>query len=160
MEYDQEYYGTVNLLLYYDSDTQWPAVYKTNKVRIIFFKNNFLSFVDFLKIIRLIFFFLIFQTCVLKEKVLNIEQNQIVNLTSDYHDSGCVVQKGRSTGKGGITIPSTVLCKQVRRFRSSRERWWFIAVSNCKSVKVGLNSKIQKYLEKPLREQTKSFCPI
>lgn len=32
IEYDEEYYGTVNLLLYYDSETQWPGVYKTNKV--------------------------------------------------------------------------------------------------------------------------------
>lgn len=31
VEYDQDQ-GVVNLLLYYDSDTQWPAVYKTNKV--------------------------------------------------------------------------------------------------------------------------------
>lgn len=26
-------YAVQNLLLYYDSDTQWPAVYKTSKVR-------------------------------------------------------------------------------------------------------------------------------
>lgn len=25
--------GVPNLLLYYDTDDQWPAVYKTNKVR-------------------------------------------------------------------------------------------------------------------------------
>ena len=33
IEYEHEYYGFVNLLLYYDTETQWSSVYKTNKVR-------------------------------------------------------------------------------------------------------------------------------
>ncbi|KAL1501773.1 hypothetical protein ABEB36_007038 [Hypothenemus hampei] len=44
--------GDVNLLLYYDTEDQWPAVYKSNK------------------------------TCDDREAVLNVQQNQIVNLTA------------------------------------------------------------------------------
>ncbi|XP_030747654.1 transmembrane protein 145-like [Sitophilus oryzae] len=44
--------GDLNLLLYYDTEDQWPSVYKSNK------------------------------TCEEKEAVLNIQQNQIVNLTA------------------------------------------------------------------------------
>ncbi|XP_018568361.1 transmembrane protein 145-like [Anoplophora glabripennis] len=65
-EYDIEYnedQGDPNLLLYYDTNDQWPAVYKSNK------------------------------TCEEKEDVLNIMQNQIVNLTArlySYRDiAGC-----------------------------------------------------------------------
>ncbi|XP_056636066.1 transmembrane protein 145-like [Diorhabda sublineata] len=196
--------GDPNLLLYYDTESQWPAVYKTNK------------------------------TCEEKERVLNIRQNQIINLTarfSSYKDmSGCVflekpitvptynlivptlkpvnqTLKEKVTTKSAVTneystewstIPSTsseyttyfddnemsttaydetfsstdgistteitstisvkpvkqsrltkryapmtfyndqlmrkgrtVMCHNARRFRSSRERWWFIAISNC-----------------------------
>ncbi|XP_066257830.1 transmembrane protein 145-like [Euwallacea similis] len=44
--------GDINLLLYYDTEGQWPAVYKSNK------------------------------SCKEREAVLNIQQNQIVNLTA------------------------------------------------------------------------------
>lgn len=54
--------GDINLLLYYDTEDQWPSVYKTNK------------------------------TCREKEAVLKLEQNQIINLTTKYpysELSGC-----------------------------------------------------------------------
>uniref|UniRef100_A0A6P7GNK5 Transmembrane protein 145-like n=1 Tax=Diabrotica virgifera virgifera TaxID=50390 RepID=A0A6P7GNK5_DIAVI len=57
--------GDPNLLLYYDTDDQWMAVYKTNK------------------------------TCEERESVLNIKQNQIINLTARYQASkqlsGCML---------------------------------------------------------------------
>ncbi|CAH0549265.1 unnamed protein product [Brassicogethes aeneus] len=61
-----EDHGDPNLLLYYDTDDQWPAVYKSNK------------------------------NCIEKEEVLNIGQFQIVNLTAripSYRESsGCNFQ--------------------------------------------------------------------
>lgn len=54
--------GAINLLLYYDTEDQWPSVYKTNK------------------------------SCREKEGVLKLEQNQIINLTTKYpysELSGC-----------------------------------------------------------------------
>ncbi|BES94590.1 Rhodopsin-like GPCR transmembrane domain [Nesidiocoris tenuis] len=97
--YDKSY-ATQNLLLYYDSDTQWPAVYKTNK------------------------------TCQQKEAVLNRRLNQIIPLDQDDYGSGCQERKTNTS--------VVVSCHQARRFHSARERWWFLAVSNCNSTK-GLN---------------------
>ncbi|XP_071441224.1 transmembrane protein 145-like isoform X2 [Hetaerina americana] len=103
-EYGLEYekgYAVQNLLLYYDSIQQWPSVYKTNK------------------------------SCLEKESVLSIAQNQIINLTTELpKHSGCIERL--TEGK------SVWVCHNVRSFMSSRERWWFIAFSNCNSTK-GLN---------------------
>ncbi|XP_052121188.1 transmembrane protein 145-like [Frankliniella occidentalis] len=136
IEYDKEY-ATQNLLLYYDSNRQWPAVYKTNK------------------------------TCEQKEGVLSVSQNQIVNLTELRADSGCVLStvpplspscnesstaagcgasgaaRGPPGRRGRKQAPAVVrrhilTCHNVRKFRSARERWWFLAVSNCNATK-GLN---------------------
>lgn len=53
IEYTEDQ-GDINLLLYYDTEDQWPSVYKTNK------------------------------TCREKEAVLKVEQNQVINLTVKY----------------------------------------------------------------------------
>lgn len=61
IEYSEEL-GEINLLLYYDTEDQWPAVYKTGK------------------------------SCREKEAVLNLEQNQVINLTTRFpysKNSGC-----------------------------------------------------------------------
>ncbi|XP_074040351.1 transmembrane protein 145 [Leptinotarsa decemlineata] len=84
-EYEIEFnedLGDLNLLLYYDTDDQWPSVYKSNK------------------------------TCEQKESVLNRGQNQIVNLTAYlevYRDlSGCYfAQEPRTTIKTyTIVVPT------------------------------------------------------
>nr|CAI5836657.1 unnamed protein product [Callosobruchus analis] len=214
-EYEIEYnedQGDINLLLYYDTEDQWPAVYKSNK------------------------------TCQQKESVLSREQNQIINLTTwsfaEREQSGCFFLhqtepkttstaiisvptlpttkvKGERTNIPTLSLPDvndtttessyyddsnytttefytteydgnntatvedfnttdnpfvevfetqqttfidskvpikkryvksywyvrsgrTVHCHNARRFRSSRRRWWFIAVSNCNST-TGIN---------------------
>ncbi|KAG5900075.1 hypothetical protein JTB14_016047 [Gonioctena quinquepunctata] len=230
-EYEIEFnedQGDLNLLLYYDTENQWPSVYKSNK------------------------------TCEQRESVLNRDQNQIVNLTAHlevYRDlAGCYFQQEPSTTiktytlivptlppvnktyttekvlydnelnssttedilssadyitqtfsysegvtefvtstgstylpedrneieistepplssslqydsttpmmsdssekhpikkrslpnygykRGNIRRGRTVTCHNSRRFRSSRERWWFIAISNCNGSK-GINIK-------------------
>nr|XP_018918089.1 PREDICTED: transmembrane protein 145-like [Bemisia tabaci] len=58
IEYHKEY-AVQNLLLYYDTADQWPAVYKSDK------------------------------TCEQREAVLNLGQNQVVNLTESFFGSGC-----------------------------------------------------------------------
>ena len=86
-----------NLLLYYDSRTQWPSVYPSQK------------------------------SCLEKEKVLDKNLGQIISLNpyDSYEEaSGCV-----------FTTPfkNETSCSSHREFRSSRPRWWFIAISDCSS---------------------------
>lgn len=104
------------------------------------------------------------QTCEQKEAVLNIQQNQVVNLTELRADSGCVLTTvpplpgndstppgalpgvpqgaaggGRRSGKQRaprLVRRQILTCHNVRRFRSARERWWFLAISNCNASKV------------------------
>ncbi|KAK5861871.1 hypothetical protein PBY51_017313 [Eleginops maclovinus] len=83
-----------NILLYFDDSSQWPAVYKRHE------KN-----------------------CYQKEAVLRPENNQVINLTTHYTWSGCVVE-----GDGNEEVLS---CVGGRSFRSVRERWWYIALSKC-----------------------------
>lgn len=221
IEYNEEQ-GEINLLLYYDTEDQWPAVYKTNK------------------------------TCREREAVLKLEQHQVINLTTMYpysEISGCYFAPNERAGsvppkQQTISIPTVatrkirkrittttetiattlgvmttensfvdnattedanmqfegifenledftyqlnverkwllivkrvislylqesvsttdlpirkrwieptkprksnrkVICRHSRRFRSSRERWWFIAVSNCNGTRgIDVNYKI------------------
>lgn len=37
---------------------------------------------------------------------------------------------------GNTTYSTTLLCKNYRKFRSARERWWFIGIASCNSKKV------------------------
>ncbi|XP_014256440.1 transmembrane protein 145-like [Cimex lectularius] len=96
IQYNKEF-SVQNLLLYHDSDTQWTAVYKSNK------------------------------TCEQKEAVLDRKLNQIIPLTQSDLGSGCRERKTNTS--------IVVQCNQARTFRSARERWWFLAVSNCNSSK-------------------------
>ncbi|XP_018326624.1 transmembrane protein 145, partial [Agrilus planipennis] len=77
IEFNEEQ-GYPNLLLYYDTDDQWPSVYKSGK------------------------------TCPEKESVLKIGQNQVVNLTvkTIFHQefSGCVAVE---VWKPPVTTSST-----------------------------------------------------
>jgi hypothetical protein len=214
--------GVPNLLLYYDTDDQWPAVYKTTKVC---FKSSITTMTN-----------TDLQTCYEKEAVLHVEQNQIINLTTTHvylkQLSGCAIKPvvpptlrptaastkpttrrtartrkvqnrtpvktvtvelptprpttptydpstvtfeeefGSTTAdlksqwesvfetspatpptkapiKKRAVRPSppvqrwtgrTVNCHNARKFRSARERWWFIALSNCNGTR-GINVK-------------------
>ncbi|KAE8593596.1 hypothetical protein XENTR_v10019211 [Xenopus tropicalis] len=83
-----------NILLYFDDASQWPAVYK---------KEN--------------------KDCLMKESVIRPENNQVINLTTQYVWSGCQVIK--EAGQSYLS------CNSGRSFRSVRERWWYIALSKC-----------------------------
>ncbi|TRY84545.1 hypothetical protein DNTS_001300, partial [Danionella cerebrum] len=83
-----------NILLYFDESSQWPAVYKRPD-----------------------------KDCYQKEAVLRPENNQVINLTTRYTWSGCMVE-----AEGDEEMLS---CVGGRSFRSVRERWWYIALSKC-----------------------------
>ncbi|XP_059109472.1 transmembrane protein 145 isoform X1 [Peromyscus eremicus] len=83
-----------NILLYFDDPSQWPAVYKARD-----------------------------KDCLAKESVIRPENNQVINLTTQYAWSGCQV-----VSEGGTRYMS---CSSGRSFRSVRERWWYIALSKC-----------------------------
>uniref|UniRef100_A0AAY4ALA5 Transmembrane protein 145 n=1 Tax=Denticeps clupeoides TaxID=299321 RepID=A0AAY4ALA5_9TELE len=83
-----------NILLYFDDSSQWPAVYKRPD-----------------------------KDCHQKEAVLRPENNQVINLTTDYKWSGCVVSADGDE--------DSLSCEGGRSFRSVRERWWYIALSKC-----------------------------
>ncbi|XP_043936721.1 transmembrane protein 145 isoform X2 [Protopterus annectens] len=83
-----------NILLYFDDPSQWPAVYKKED-----------------------------QDCYMKESVIRPENNQVINLTTQYAWSGCQV-----VTEDGVRYFS---CVGGRSFRSVRERWWYIALSKC-----------------------------
>lgn len=60
------------------------------------------------------------QNCFQKEAVLLPENNQIVYLSVSNWWSGC-----KDNGNGVYE------CNASRAFASSRERWWYLAVSHC-----------------------------
>ncbi|CAH1797966.1 unnamed protein product, partial [Owenia fusiformis] len=101
-------YESIDMLLYFDDEDQWPAVYKTSK------------------------------TCQQKLAVLKPENNQVINLSLRYAWSGCAIEN-KTWAATGVKQEQYV-CSGGRSFRSVRERWWFIAVSNCESTK-GLTIK-------------------
>ncbi|XP_053908564.1 transmembrane protein 145 isoform X2 [Cuculus canorus] len=83
-----------NILLYFDDASQWPAVYKRDD-----------------------------KDCLAKESVLRPENNQVINLTTQYAWSGCQVLLQDSV--------RYLSCSSGRSFRSVRERWWYVALSKC-----------------------------
>ncbi|KAJ8777501.1 hypothetical protein J1605_014391 [Eschrichtius robustus] len=114
-----------NILLYFDDPSQWPAVYKIGD-----------------------------KDCLAKESVIRPENNQVINLTTQYAWSGCQVWaqlagngqvlevKGQGEAQAGFSLlaPPQVVseegmrylsCSSGRSFRSVRERWWYIALSKC-----------------------------
>ncbi|XP_047383342.1 transmembrane protein 145 isoform X2 [Sciurus carolinensis] len=74
-----------NILLYFDDPSQWPAVYKAGD-----------------------------KDCLAKESVIRPENNQVINLTTQYAWSGCQVVSEEGT--------RYLSCSSGRSFRSVRER--------------------------------------
>ena len=57
------------------------------------------------------------------------ENNQFINLTEKVIVSGCKRLNQTISGRDEIH------CKGSRNFNTARDRWWFIAASNCESAK-------------------------
>ncbi|KAK7069098.1 hypothetical protein SK128_011323, partial [Halocaridina rubra] len=89
------------------------------------------------------------KTCEERESVMKRGNNQFINLTLFSINSECEVV--RASGDD-----ATYHCKGSRTFRSVRERWWFIAVSNCESTK-GLQLKYRITMTNGFDYWTKHF---
>uniref|UniRef100_A0A4W3IA98 Uncharacterized protein n=1 Tax=Callorhinchus milii TaxID=7868 RepID=A0A4W3IA98_CALMI len=74
------------------------------------------------------------EDCWSKEAVAAIEKNQLFNLTQSFPLSGCQVME-----ENGINYTD---CQRGLGFKSARERWWFLAVSNCMGGGIRLDYKI------------------
>ncbi|XP_022093046.1 transmembrane protein 145-like isoform X2 [Acanthaster planci] len=102
--------ATQNLILYYDEPDQWPSVYPTESVEL--------------------------KTCLEKESVLKPENHQVINLTTQYVWSGCILTKlddNEQLRFYGDTEKYD--CRAGRSFTSRRERWWYVALDNCNSTR-------------------------
>ncbi|XP_064650756.1 transmembrane protein 145-like isoform X3 [Lineus longissimus] len=107
-----EKYAVQSILLYYDEEAQWAAVYKNKS-----------------------------KDCKAKEAVLSRDNNQIMPLfpygDPKYYWSlfdtyqGCHVK----VNQDGPHNKTELHCKMKLTFKSSRERWWFIAIDNCNSTR-------------------------
>lgn len=67
--------------------------------------------------------------CKQKESVLKVENNQFINLTEKMVVSGCTLVNN------SLTSTKYIHCKGSRNFNTARDRWWFVAISNCESTK-------------------------
>lgn len=65
--------------------------------------------------------------CIDRENGVYRGINQIINLTTSYIWSGCHEKE--------VQTATFLICNGHRRFRSDRDRWWYIALSNCNSPK-------------------------
>ena len=97
---------TQNIDLYYDTPTQWDRVYGKGGA-----ENAPLK------------------TCRDKESVLQVANNQFINLTDKMEVSGCHINYQNSS-----KFVDMVVCEGTRNFNTARERWWFVAISNCNST--------------------------
>ncbi|XP_052285418.1 transmembrane protein 145-like isoform X1 [Dreissena polymorpha] len=104
-EYPVEY-GPQNILLYFDTKDQWPAVYKTDK------------------------------SCIDKVEVAAIERGQRLRLEPRPLTGSTPVPLPTYIDCAYKTInnQNMVVCDDGRYFKSARERWWYIAISRCQEA--------------------------
>ncbi|XP_072897670.1 transmembrane protein 145-like isoform X2 [Hemitrygon akajei] len=75
------------------------------------------------------------KSCWSKEAVAAAGNNQLLNLTHDFPLSGCLV-----IDMNGMNYTD---CQKTLNFHSARERWWFLAVSNCRGGGIQLEYQIK-----------------
>ena len=67
-----------------------------------------------------------------------VENNQFINLTTEMRVSGCEMTNSSEGGESEDI--KYIRCRGMRNFNTARDRWWFVAVSNCNSTR-GLKMK-------------------
>ena len=115
--------GTQNIDLYYDTPTQWERVYgKHASMKTCAEKESVLQVTSFFEKRSM--------TCIMYGLYCSkVENNQFINLTASIPSSGCKLHKADITGALEV-----IRCESMRNFNTARERWWFVALSNCNST--------------------------
>ncbi|XP_054711897.1 transmembrane protein 145-like [Uloborus diversus] len=99
----------------FEYDIEYPKEFKTQNILLYYDERNQWPFVYKKN-----------KTCLEKESVLFVPNGQVIYLNQSTFRSGCF----DSTEEG---TEGWIHCHSRRTFQSRRERWWFIAISNCDS---------------------------
>ncbi|PRD30726.1 UNVERIFIED_CONTAM: transmembrane protein [Trichonephila clavipes] len=101
----------------FEYDIEYPKEYRTQNILLYYDERNQWPAV-----------YKTNKTCREKESVLFVPNGQVIYLNETTFRSGCF----DSTDD---TLNGWLHCHSRRTFQSRRERWWFIAVSNCDAKK-------------------------
>ncbi|GFY37018.1 transmembrane protein 145, partial [Trichonephila inaurata madagascariensis] len=101
----------------FEYDIEYPKEYRTQNILLYYDERNQWPAV-----------YKTNKTCREKESVLFVPNGQVIYLNETTFRSGCF----DSTDD---TLNGWLHCHSRRTFQSRRERWWFIAISNCDSKK-------------------------
>lgn len=98
------------MLLYYDD--LWPSIYKSKSVSALECVRNRINAT------------FVIQSCEERQRVLKEEKYQVLRLHPSSKAPKCEL------------VDNRIKCSQSAVFNSTRERWWYVVVSNCGSQRV------------------------